>query len=81
MVQKPPTGRDRRRLTLDALADVDSGRVIDHPAVEVWTDSLDQRGFVLDPKSHADFLAMLEKPLEPSEWLRARMKRKPSWER
>lgn len=32
---------DRRRLTLEALADVDAGRVIDHKAVQAWTDSLD----------------------------------------
>ena len=32
---------ERRRLTLEALADVDAGRVIDHQAVQVWADSLD----------------------------------------
>jgi predicted transcriptional regulator len=31
----------RRQLTLDALADVDSGRVIDHASVREWADSLD----------------------------------------
>jgi predicted transcriptional regulator len=31
----------RRQLTLDALADVDSGRVIDHASVQEWADSLD----------------------------------------
>jgi len=31
---------DRRRLTLEALADVDSGQVIDHQAVQAWADSL-----------------------------------------
>jgi predicted transcriptional regulator len=31
----------RRRLTLDALADVDSGRVVDDAAVQEWADSLD----------------------------------------
>jgi predicted transcriptional regulator len=30
-----------RQLTLEALADVDAGRVIDHQAVQVWADSLD----------------------------------------
>jgi len=30
----------RRQLTLEALADVDAGRVIDHQAVQAWTDSL-----------------------------------------
>ncbi len=31
---------ERRRLTLEALADVDAGRVIDHQAVQAWADSL-----------------------------------------
>jgi len=31
---------ERRRLTLEALADVDAGRVIDHQAVRAWADSL-----------------------------------------
>lgn len=32
---------ERDRLTLEALADVDAGRVIDHRAVQAWADSLD----------------------------------------
>jgi predicted transcriptional regulator len=32
---------ERRRLTLEALADVDAGRVIDHEAVRAWAESLD----------------------------------------
>jgi predicted transcriptional regulator len=32
---------ERRRLTLEALTDVDAGRVIDHQAVQAWADSLD----------------------------------------
>lgn len=32
---------ERRRLTLEALADVDEGRVVDHMAVQAWADSLD----------------------------------------
>ena len=32
---------ERRRLTLEALADVDAGRVLDHQAVQAWADSLD----------------------------------------
>lgn len=32
---------ERRSLTLEALADVDAGRVIDHQAVQAWADSLD----------------------------------------
>lgn len=32
---------ERRRLTLEALADVDARGVIDHQAVQAWADSLD----------------------------------------
>lgn len=32
---------ERDRLTQEALADVDAGRVIDHQSVQVWADSLD----------------------------------------
>ena len=32
---------ERHRLTLEALADVDAGRVIDHQAVQDWADGLD----------------------------------------
>ncbi len=32
---------ERRRLTLEALSEVDAGRVIDHQAVQAWADSLD----------------------------------------
>ncbi len=31
---------ERRRLTLEALADVDAGQVIDHLAVQEWAESL-----------------------------------------
>lgn len=31
---------ERRRLTLESLADVDGGLVIDHQAVQAWADSL-----------------------------------------
>ena len=31
---------ERERLTHEALADVDAGRVIDHQAVQAWADSL-----------------------------------------
>jgi predicted transcriptional regulator len=31
---------ERERLTREALADVDAGRVIDHQAVQSWADSL-----------------------------------------
>ena len=32
---------ERRQLTLEALADVDAGNVIDHQAIQTWADSLD----------------------------------------
>ena len=32
---------ERNRLTHEALADVDAGRLIDHQAVQAWADSLD----------------------------------------
>lgn len=32
---------ERRLLTMEALADVDAGRVIDHQAVQAWADSLE----------------------------------------
>ncbi len=32
---------ERRRLTLEALADVDAGKVITHQAVQAWADSQD----------------------------------------
>lgn len=31
---------ERSRLTREALADVDAGRIIDHQAVQAWADSL-----------------------------------------
>jgi len=31
---------ERQRLTLEALGDVDAGRIIDHQAVQAWADSL-----------------------------------------
>jgi predicted transcriptional regulator len=33
--------KERRRLTLEAMADMDEGHVIDHQAVEAWASSLD----------------------------------------
>ncbi len=35
---------ERDRLTYEALADVDSNQVIDHEAVQAWTDSLSADG-------------------------------------
>lgn len=31
---------ERHRMTLEALEDVDAGRVIDHQAIQAWADSL-----------------------------------------
>lgn len=31
---------ERQRLTLEALADVDAGRVVEHQAVQEWAESL-----------------------------------------
>lgn len=31
---------ERHEMTLEALADVDTGRVIDHQAIQAWADSL-----------------------------------------
>lgn len=31
---------ERRRLTLESMADIDAGQVIDHQAVQTWADSL-----------------------------------------
>jgi len=31
---------ERHRMTLEALTDVDAGRVIDHQAIQAWADSL-----------------------------------------
>lgn len=31
---------ERHRMTLEALADVDAGRVIDHQAIQAWAESL-----------------------------------------
>jgi predicted transcriptional regulator len=35
---------ERRRLTLEALDDVDAGRTVDHRAVLAWADSLESDG-------------------------------------
>ncbi len=41
---------ERRQLTLEALADVDAGRVIDHQAVQAWARSLDNDEPLPTPK-------------------------------
>ena len=40
---------ERRRLTLEALADVDAGYVVDHQAVQAWANSLDTDEPLLAP--------------------------------
>jgi uncharacterized protein (DUF1778 family) len=42
---------------------------------------LDQRTFFLDADAHERFLKLLDAPVRPSDKLRARMRRKPAWER
>jgi predicted transcriptional regulator len=41
---------ERRRLTLEGMADVDAGRVIDHQAVQTWADSLSTKNPLPAPK-------------------------------
>jgi uncharacterized protein (DUF1778 family) len=43
--------------------------------------NLDQRIFVLDADAHEEFLALLNTKINVTKELRARMRRKPSWER
>jgi hypothetical protein len=38
--RNPVTANRRRQLTLEGLADVDAGRLIDNEAMRVWADSL-----------------------------------------
>lgn len=40
LAEKVDQEEERSCLTREALADVDAGRVIDHQAVQAWTDSL-----------------------------------------
>ena len=42
---------ERRRLTLEALADVDAGNVVEHKAVELWAQSLDKAKPLPMPKT------------------------------
>jgi uncharacterized protein (DUF1778 family) len=42
---------------------------------------LEQRHFLLDPIAHEKFLAMLDAPAIPDMDVRARLRRKPLWER
>jgi uncharacterized protein (DUF1778 family) len=42
---------------------------------------LDQRLFALDDEAYQQFIAILDAPAKPDKALRARMKRKPAWER
>ena len=41
---------ERRRLTLEAMADVDAGHVIDHQAVQAWAASLTTDAPELPPR-------------------------------
>ena len=41
---------ERRRLTLQALTDVDIGHVIDHQAVQAWANSLDTEKPLPEPR-------------------------------
>jgi uncharacterized protein (DUF1778 family) len=42
---------------------------------------LDQRAFFLDAKAHAKLLELLDSPVKPSAELRARLRRKPLWQK
>ncbi|EJC83526.1 LOW QUALITY PROTEIN: hypothetical protein Rleg4DRAFT_5293 [Rhizobium leguminosarum bv. trifolii WSM2297] len=39
-----PLAQKRRRLTVEALADVNDGNTLDYRAVQAWADSLDHDG-------------------------------------
>lgn len=41
---------ERERLTREALADVDAGKVVDHASVRLWTDSLSTDKPLLVPR-------------------------------
>jgi predicted transcriptional regulator len=41
---------ERQRLTLEALADVDAGRVIDHQTIQKWAESLSTEKPLLPPR-------------------------------
>lgn len=41
---------DRHQMTLEALADVDKGNVIDHQAVQSWADSLESEKPIPQPR-------------------------------
>lgn len=40
LVARVDQEEERHRMTLEALVDVDAGRVIDHQAAQAWADSL-----------------------------------------
>ena len=48
-------GEARHRMTLEALADVDAGRLIDHHAILAWANSLSTE------RPHKEFVAGLSK--------------------
>lgn len=39
----------RRQMTLEAMADVEAGQIIDHQSVQAWAESLSTGGFTLQP--------------------------------
>lgn len=41
---------ERRKLTMEALADVDMGNVIEHQSVQAWADSLGSEDVLAVPK-------------------------------
>jgi len=41
---------ERSRLTREALADVDAGRVIDHQAIQVWANTLSTDTPLTEPR-------------------------------
>jgi predicted transcriptional regulator len=41
---------DRHRMTLEALADVDAGRMVDHDAVQTWIRSLSTNAPLKPPR-------------------------------
>jgi predicted transcriptional regulator len=49
LARKVSRKAERHSLTQEALADVDSGRLLDHQAVQAWADSLGTKKPRTDP--------------------------------
>ena len=47
------TEEEKHRMTLEALADVDAGRVVDHAEVEAWVKSLETKNPLPVPRPKA----------------------------